>query len=180
MKVILGKPPSWIGPYQIAIWLQRIGFSEERCENIGHWLAEKTKIGNICQWIYDKRKRRQVIKIHDYDIWSMDYTLAPIIHAMLVKIKNSHGGASHVKDEDVPETLRSVNAPPKENEWDVDDFHFARWEFVLDEMIWAFDEIAKNNVNEPDISNDWAWVFYTVRMERALEFFGRYYRSLWT
>ena len=29
-------------------------------------------------------------------------------------------------------------APPKENDYDVDQFHFDRWDYVLDEMIWAF------------------------------------------
>ena len=50
-------------------------------------------------------------------------------------------------DEDVPEglNLRSTEAPAKENEWDVDENHFRRWDWVLDEMIQAFE--CKNNEN---------------------------------
>ena len=40
--------------------------------------------------------------------------------------------------EDVPEELRSTSAPPKENDYDTDDNHFKRWEWILNEMIWAF------------------------------------------
>jgi hypothetical protein len=35
--------------------------------------------------------------------------------------------------------LRSTEAPPKENEWDTDANHFKRWDWVLDEMIQAFE-----------------------------------------
>ena len=45
-----------------------------------------------------------------------------------------------VDDEDVPEELRSTAAPAKENDWDVDENHFKRWDWVLDEMIWAFEQ----------------------------------------
>jgi hypothetical protein len=36
--------------------------------------------------------------------------------------------------------LRSTSAEPKKNEWDTDSNHFQRWEWVLDEMIWAFEQ----------------------------------------
>ena len=42
-------------------------------------------------------------------------------------------------DEDVPEHLRSTAAEPKENEWDTDSNHHQRWEWILDEMIFAFE-----------------------------------------
>ena len=32
----------------------------------------------------------------------------------------------------------STNAEPKENEYDTDSNHFKRWDYVLDEMIFAF------------------------------------------
>jgi hypothetical protein len=31
-------------------------------------------------------------------------------------------------------------AQPKENEWDTDSLHFMRWDWILDEMIWAFEQ----------------------------------------
>jgi len=79
------------------------------------------------------------VKIDRYDTWSMDHTLADIILPMLQQLKASKHGAPNVDDEDVPEELRSTSAPPKENEWDVDGNHFLRWDWVLAEMIFAFE-----------------------------------------
>lgn len=36
--------------------------------------------------------------------------------------------------------MRSTSAPPKKEEWDTDDNHFARWDYVMNEMIWAFEQ----------------------------------------
>jgi hypothetical protein len=58
---------------------------------------------------------------------------------MLKQLKESKHGAPFVDDEDVPEELKSTSAPAKENEWDTDDNHFKRWDYVLDEMIFAFE-----------------------------------------
>jgi hypothetical protein len=68
----------------------------------------------------------------------MDHTLSPIILPMLKQLKATQHGAGFVDDDDVPEELKSTSAPPKENEWDTDANHFRRWDYVLDEMIFAF------------------------------------------
>ena len=86
----------------------------------------------------NRRSRKIKIHIDSYDAWSADHTLAMIIHPVLVKLKENKHGSPFVDDEDVPDTLKSSAAPPKENEWDTDDNHHARWEWALDEMIWAF------------------------------------------
>lgn len=85
-------------------------------------------------------KQKIRVKIDKWDTWNMDYTLAHIIHPMLIQLKQTKHGAPNVDDSDVPENLRSTSAPPKTNEYDVDDFHFDRWDYVLDEMIWAFSQ----------------------------------------
>jgi hypothetical protein len=81
------------------------------------------------------------VKIDRYDTWSMDHTLAHIILPMLKQLKEKQHGAGFVDDKDVPEglDLRSTEAAPKENEWDTDSNHFARWEWVINEMIFAFE-----------------------------------------
>lgn len=80
------------------------------------------------------------VQIDKWDTWSMDYTLAYIIHPMLVQLKATKHGAPCVDDCDVPENIRSTTAPPKETDYDVDGNHFKRWDYVLDEMIWAFSQ----------------------------------------
>jgi hypothetical protein len=79
------------------------------------------------------------VKIDRYDTWSMDHTLAYIILPMLIQLKKDKHGAPFVDDADVPEELKSTAAPAKENEWDTDENHFKRWDWVLDEMIQAFE-----------------------------------------
>ena len=55
------------------------------------------------------------------------------------QLKAIKHGSPHVDDEDVPEHLRSTAAPAKENDWDTDSNHFARWDWVMEEMIFAFE-----------------------------------------
>ena len=79
------------------------------------------------------------VKIDYWDTWSMDHTLGKIALPMLKQLKDKKHGSPCVDDEDVPEELKSTSAPAKENEWDVDDNHFKRWDWVMDEMIFAFE-----------------------------------------
>ncbi len=105
------------------------------------------KFDDAVQAVYDKtinkliknRKRKVKVRIDPYDTWNMDNTLAHIILPMLRQLKETKHGSPMVDDEDVPEHLRSTSAPPKENEWESDENFFKRWDYVLDEMIFAFE-----------------------------------------
>jgi hypothetical protein len=118
------------------------------------------KLENTLQWIYNRtinplirnRKRKISIRIDEYDTWSMDHTLSMIILPMLKQLKETKHGSPFVDDKDVPKHLRSTAAPPKENEWDTDENHHKRWEWVLDEMIHAF---------ECDLDDDWDKQFHS-------------------
>ena len=79
------------------------------------------------------------VKIDRWDTWSMDHTLADIILPMLKQLQETKHGGPFVDDDDVPDELKSTSAPEKENEWDTDDNHFKRWDYVLDEIIFAFE-----------------------------------------
>ena len=153
MRVYIGPYKNWIGPYQIAealcFWVpnqkDEIGYPKKPdwVHDFGTWLAggeeKDSLLMNLCSWIESKRKRTIKVRIDNYDVWSADHTLAYIILPMLKKLKENKNGAPFVDDEDVPEELRSTNAPPKENEYDTDANHFKRWDWVLDEMIQAFE-----------------------------------------
>ena len=92
------------------------------------------------QWVWDKVDRKiDYVKIDRWDTWSMDHTLSYIILPMLKQLKDSKHGGPRVDDEDVPDEIKSTNAKPKENDYDTDDFWFDRWDYVLDEMIFAFE-----------------------------------------
>lgn len=199
MKVFIGKYRSWVGPFQIANWLQKVGVSEDRCHKIGEKLS-KTWLMKFCEWVEQKKKRNIKIKIHNYDTWSMDHTLAVIILPMLKQLKATSHGVPNTDDEDVPEgiNLRESEAPEHEK-WDVDDNIEKRWEWILNEMIWAFeqlnsddgdnasqffdhseceglsfvDSIGKVKVDQEGLKK------HEDRIKNGLRLFGKYYQSLW-
>lgn len=141
MKIYIGPYVNWVGPFQIADLLMKFGVSEDRCYEIGEWLSELPLLNGLCQWIHDRRKRKIKIQVHKYDTWNMDSTLAMIILPMLKQLQATKHGSPSVDDEDVPEHLRSTSAPPKENDWDTDALWHDRWVWVLDELIWTFEQL---------------------------------------
>jgi hypothetical protein len=113
----------------------------ERPEWTERWSDRLAPISRAIQWVLDRvHPAIKYVKIDRYDTWSMDHTLADIVLPMLRQLKANQHGAGFVDDSDVPEGLglRSTEAAPKENDWDTDSNHFARWEWVMNEMIFAF------------------------------------------
>lgn len=104
-------------------------------------------------------ERKINVQIDKWDTWSMDHTLALIIHPMLVQLQATKHGGPLVDDEDVPEELKSTSAPKPEKEYDTDDNFHKRWDWVLDEMIWAFaqklDENADNQFHSGETDIQW-------------------------
>jgi len=112
----------------------------ERPEWTEKWSDRLTPISRAIQWVWDcVHPPIKYVKIDRYDTWSMDHTLADIVLPMLKQLKEKQHGAGFVDDTDVPEELKSTSAPPKENEWDTDANHFKRWDWVMNEMIFAFE-----------------------------------------
>jgi hypothetical protein len=154
MKVVIGPYTTWIGPYQIAeklcFWAKpvpdEIGMKRKPdwVHDFGTWLSQNkdgtdSTLTKVCQWVESKRHRQIYVRIDKYDTWGMDHTLAHIILPMLKQLKASKHGAPNTDDIDVPKELWSTNAEPKENEHDTDSNHFKRWDYILDEMIFAFE-----------------------------------------
>lgn len=162
MKVYLTKPRNhWISPYTIldyiffwtdwskcSRWTTEQALEDaqreksqfvEHPEWVERWSDRLTPVSTAIKWVLDRvHPEVNYIKIDRWDSWSMDYTLSPIILPMLKQLKATKHGAPFVDDEDVPEELKSTSAPPKENEYDTDGNHFKRWDWVIDEMIFAF------------------------------------------
>lgn len=129
-----------------------------------------------------RKNRAERIEIEPFDTWSMDYTLAMIVLPMLQQLQKTKHGSPSVDDEDVPEELRSTSDPAKENEWDTDENWHKRWDWVLDEMIYAFD--SKVNKDEVfmrfDIKTERdAMEKEQERISNGFKLFGKYYESLW-
>jgi len=129
----------WLSPYtileKIYFW-REIDYDEPMIKRLANFLSPfSTSLHKFLDFIHPEIK---YVKIDPWDTWSMDSTLAYIILPMLKQLKETQHGAGYVYDDDVPEELKSTSAPPKEDEWATDDNHFKRWEWVLDEMIFAF------------------------------------------
>lgn len=75
----------------------------------------------------NNRKRKVEVHVDNYDVWSADHTLSLIIAPVLKKLKECQHGHPSVDNKDLPKELRSK----KDEE---------RWNYVLDEMIWAFEQ----------------------------------------
>ena len=129
------------------------------------WVERATKyIEPVCRavkWVLDLvHPQINIIRIDRWDTWSMDHTLADIILPMLKQLQKTKHGSPNTDDEDVPEYLRSHMAQPKENEWDTDSLHFMRWDWILDEMIFAFEKKCQDDWAAEFHSGeiDWEWV----------------------
>ena len=146
----------------------------------------------------DNNPRQEDVFIDEWDSWNADHTLALIAAPLLQQLKKTKHGSGMVDDEDVPEELRSTSAPPKKHEWDTDDNVHLRWEWVLDEMIWALTEHARGDgdskfydhseVDETgDIMEQVAQIkcdyegldAYNARKQRGFVLFGKYFQNLW-
>ena len=112
----------------------------EHPEWVERWSDRLEPVSQAIKWVLDRvHPAINYVKIDHYDTWSMDHTLSPIILPMLRQLQATKHGSPSVEDEDVPEYLRSHMAQPKEYEWDTDSLHHLRWDWVMAEMIFAFE-----------------------------------------
>lgn len=235
MKVKIGNYTKWIGPYQIAdkifFWVDKYTLDDSKTNRWDYKLKDSfadflcygfqkkddrnkyftdnrkdSWFYRLCNWIHAKQKRTVKIHLDRWDTWSMDHTLSLIITPMLKQLKAEKHGAPLVDDEDVPEELRSTTAPPKENDYDIDGNHFKRWDWIMDEMIWAHEQHALDDepdfwieepegmYSEPCVDREgmstlkWekegkfdkeAYQAYHARKANGFRLFGRYYQGLW-
>jgi hypothetical protein len=139
-----------------------------------NFLYEKFGIGN---------EPKVSVHIDDFDTWSMDHTLAYIIEPMLKQLKLTKHGAPNVDNKDVPKELRSEPA-----KHDICPTHFDKWDWVLDEMIFAFESKHTdweeqfhsgerlNHTFKIDMKGRKA---YQKRISNGFRLFGKYYENLW-
>lgn len=228
MKVYIGPYDHWFQP---ATWLKKwimwwYGFSDKqhwhviqrlKCDTISELDACEDKIRkcwlykflNIFErWVRNHTERKIKIRIDKYDVWNLGDTLALIVLPMFYEFKRQGiSGAPDVDDEDVPEYLRSTAAPPlteeEENTGGVDKLWHQRWHWVLEEMIWAFEQ-----VNDPDSDSQFhtdadpdkprnekgisfsesikrgkfdseGYTKWYARKNNGLKLFGKYLEALW-
>jgi hypothetical protein len=232
MKVNIGPYPNWIGPYQIVdkifFWHEKYPQNElaKRWDYVLHdklskWLAS-TWVSDFCEWYHNKFKQRKIeVKIDYYDHWSMDSTLTPIILPLLKQLKEHKQGSGYIDLEDVPIELRYTSTEeydaqstlefyfdPELNKQNIECNVHTRYEWVLDEMIWAFEQLIDDNwedqywITKPELDfNDYPedegktsipvrWKVkgecdwegrqrHQERIDNGLRLFGKYFQTLW-
>lgn len=200
--------------------------------NFGEWLSygsiePEAEVGQISELggrrkttllfkflVWLQRNDEQKVKVHidRWDTWSMDYSLGLIALPMLKQLKDTKQGAPDVDDDDVPEELKSTSAPAlteeQKNCGHPDDNHFKRWDYVLDEMIFAFEARSGDNqdwekqfrsgnthlqfkklengmsevIEGPNHTGETDWdgrKAYEDRIQNGFRLFGKYYQNLW-
>jgi len=206
MKVLIGKYKYDWDTYRLLTWLRPVVKSRVKYNNI---VEKVDKYLPFVQPMLDVvnrfNKSIHYVRIEDHDLWSADTTLAYIILPVLKKLNKQKRGAPSVDDEDVPENIRS-NVAPAGNEYDVDKNHFNRWDWVMNEMIWAFEQIVDDRALDKFFKGDndldfvetenglfqlvkgdkhtrefdkEGYVKHDERINNGLRLFGKYYRGLW-
>ena len=200
----------------------------DRVHRFGEWLAHgkvlpepevgdtykmwddrpKTLLYKLLSWIHSKKKRTVKVHIDPWDTWSMDDTLAHIVLPMLKQLKAAKHGAPMVDVEDVPKELRPTKKEQAAYNKDgtTDDKFFERWDWVLDEMIFAFENKVNDDWEEqfetgeydfqlkkledgnsqmvkgPNHTAETDWEgrkAYQERISNGFRLFGKYYENLW-
>ena len=162
----------------------KYGNLEKENDSIFERILERVE--SALQWLYDNTVNLIInlsgraihVRIDNRDIWNMDVTLSYIVHPMLEKLKASKHGAAFVDMEDVPGHLRASLAEIEKYNISghTDSKFFARWNFVLDEMIWAFEQKRREDTTDipvEDMDN------IQTRMRNGFRLFGKYYNCLW-
>lgn len=171
MKVYLGKPNSWFGPYQLAeklcFWAKGIDGSyrgkPDWVHNFGEWLAygsvepdpkpgqvydlcgkdrKATLLHKFLLWFDKKKFQVEYVKIDRWDTWSVDTQLAKIILPMLKQLKDTKHGSFYVEDCDVPENLWYTNHETWENQQTFDFYEeIDSYDQLEARCDWIFSEV---------------------------------------
>ncbi len=160
-------------------------------------------VQTVYDWVnwlwFDRRTQTIKVRIDRWDTWSMDDTLAPIILPMLVQLKTTKHGAPMVDMKDVPKELRATKKQldAYNKNGDSDPKFFERWDWIMDEMIWAFEQKCRDDwqddyygdyVEDPKngpMAGSFEWIdhegraAHQERMSNGFRLFGKYFENLW-
>jgi len=184
MKVRITKYKNWFGPYHVTeklFWFLSEDAQDKIAKKLPVWPFE------FIRWIRGPQKI--YVRIDSHDTWSMDNTLAHIIVPMLRQLKAQKPGVPLMDIEDVPEHLKDKFTE------DVDDLSVI-WNWVMDEMIWSFEQKTIDNgwdnqyYSDPEVG-EWSLdnpikidkeglEAHHNRMKNGFRLFGKYYECLWS
>jgi len=203
------RKPDWV--HNFGEWLAHGSVEPEpEVGEIRSWDRDRhdTLLARLLYWIHSKKQRTIKVHIDRWDTWSMDNTLAYIILPMLKQLKATKHGAPQVDIDDVPKHLKPTKKALAAYNKDgtTDEQFFDRWDWVLDEMIFAFDSKVNDGwedqfetgtselqwktleggmsemVRGPNDTKEYdreGRKKYEERIANGFRLFGKYYQSLW-
>lgn len=155
---------------------------------------------------YPKKGERKIkIKIDPWDTWGMDHTLSLLIVPMLKQLKKMKHGYPYTDPTDAP----SIGEGTRENDYEFDDKAKERWDWIIDEMIWAHEQIIDEDAdmqfhhgeidfqskevvidgqtyyemvkgpNDTHTFDKEGWEKWNERKRNGFRLFGKYYENLW-
>ena len=177
--------------------------------NIGTYPTHRFYHNWLYSWFGYSTQQSINVKIDKWDTWSMDHTLAHIILPMLVQLKRTKHGAPIVDDKDVPAELHMTKKEKAafNKDGSTDDKFFKRWDWILDEMIFAFESKVDDGrweeqfesgtsdiqwkrleggnsemIRGPNDTHKYDWEgrkAYQARISNGFKLFGKYFENLW-
>ena len=119
-----------------------------------------------------KDKSADTIHIDNFDCWSLDYTLARIIHPALIRLKETKHGYPELW-EDGMVTHHNWDRQLHFDFIDEDietNYLIDKWNGVLDKMIYSFGKIMEDAYFD---NEEWE------KIQECLDLFSKHYTSLW-
>ncbi len=191
MKVYLGKYVYPVTTYDIAskiIFWDNIEYRKKLNAILKFGLSynQNSKKLSILSKVLNKynsyQKRKVFIKIDDYDVHDLDYTLSLIIEPALKKLLNDEWLSFKADNEDLPKELQISDDEYKlisftylENDPRLPEI-YNRLEqqpkYIINKMIYAFNIL--NSTESDKIKED-----YKKEIDEGLRLFGKYFRNLW-
>ena len=131
------------------------GFAKEKKTSRGFSRDErpKTWLYKACEWISSKNKQKIVVKLDPWDSWNLDSTLSPIILPLLKQLRDTKHGSGFIDQKDLPPHLQFTETEDYDNQKCFEFYHEAedenklkvdvhvQYEWVLNEMIWTFEQL---------------------------------------
>jgi hypothetical protein len=175
-----------IGPYRNEVRCFRFFEKFERLlgEKICDTLALHTQsVLDFCvnRWLPG---RIEEVRIDPYDTWNADHTMALIILPMLRQLKEVNHGIPFVHESDLPKHLKGTDTDIEKD----DELKKRKWNYIMDEMIWAFEQIVDNDSDDrffydatgkTKTFDAKGYKEHQKRIDRGTRLFGKYFRALW-
>lgn len=91
-------------------------------------------------WYYRFEEKAKV-RVDSWDIWDMSVTLGKIILPTLKKYREDIFSAPIIDEEDIPNHIKE-----KKDTFEYEgEYYIEAWKYILDEIIWAFEQITDAN-----------------------------------